>query len=330
MNYPLHYAARNNNYDLIKDLIKTGIDINKKDDEEYTALYYACNNDAYESVELLIELGADINLKLKYRDFPIHTAINNKSLKIAELLIQNGANVRILGAYRNTVLHRACELNATRIIKMIIKRVDIDVQNNNDNTPLHYAAYNNSYESVQILIDNGAFLNIRNEEGLTPLHYAINNNSYESLRIIINNTKDIYYIEDEEYYETYNETYLDYATKKKSIECVKIIIEKYKDIEFKNKYGLTSFHYAIIFNYFEIVKLFIKNNFNIYTPNSENYLHFAIKHKSLDIINILIENKKKINIEIKQFSYKPKNIEKRLRIYYNNDISNLYDMFEEM
>ena len=58
-------------------------------------------------------------------------------------------------------------------------------------TPLHYAANNNSKETAEILISNGADINAKDEDEATPLHYAANNNSKETAEILISNGADI-------------------------------------------------------------------------------------------------------------------------------------------
>ena len=67
-------------------------------------------------------------------------------------------------------------------------------------TPLHYAAENNSKEIGEILISKGADLNIKTNEnkgfflikgGRTPIHYAAEKNSKDIFKVLISKGADI-------------------------------------------------------------------------------------------------------------------------------------------
>ena len=49
----------------------------------------------------------------------------------------------------------------------------VDVRDDNDKTPLHYAALNGADEVFQLLVDNKADLDALDGVGATPLHFAV-------------------------------------------------------------------------------------------------------------------------------------------------------------
>ena len=49
----------------------------------------------------------------------------------------------------------------------------MDVRDDNDKTPLHYAALNGADEVFQLLVDNKADLDALDGVGATPLHFAV-------------------------------------------------------------------------------------------------------------------------------------------------------------
>ena len=63
-------------------------------------------------------------------------------------------------------------------------------------------------------------------------------------------------------------------------------------IDIKDKLGLTSLHYTIIFNNFEIFKHLLQNNSDPYilTNNNNNTFHISIKYKRYDMLLYLIDN----------------------------------------
>ena len=79
---------------------------------------------------------------------------------------------------RETALHFACFRGHLSVVNYLITQAsaDVDLQNNEGNTPLHYAimgTHENYLAIVKYLIEQGgAEVNLQNNEGNTPLHYA--------------------------------------------------------------------------------------------------------------------------------------------------------------
>lgn len=59
------------------------------------------------------------------------------------------------------------------------------VDSNNGNRPIHIAAQNGHFETVQLLIKLGADLNAQNAKGNTPIHMAIGYDYYETAMLLI-------------------------------------------------------------------------------------------------------------------------------------------------
>ncbi|MEM7362157.1 MAG: ankyrin repeat domain-containing protein, partial [Bacteroidota bacterium] len=71
--------------------------------------------------------------------------------------------------------------------------VDIDATHNSIYrvTPLHYAAWNNSKEVAEFLIQHDADVNAKDGEGCTPLHWAAEKNSKELAELLIREGADV-------------------------------------------------------------------------------------------------------------------------------------------
>src|ERR1700682_4499887 len=101
----LFNACKNENPSLeeIKELIKSGVDVNAGDSYKETPLHYACQNKNIniDVIKLLIESGADVNAgdyldsKDKGHNTPLHYACKNKNLdiEVIKLLIKHKVNV---------------------------------------------------------------------------------------------------------------------------------------------------------------------------------------------------------------------------------------------
>jgi ankyrin repeat protein len=132
----LHLVAQNYDVSMIRTLLKLGADINIKSVDNYTPIYYAIKSSKYENVEELIDKGADLN-------------------------VHNGL----------TPFMYAININSLMVIKIFINKnkVDLNVKDNNGNTPLHIAIQNKSYTTAQFLIKSGSNPRLKNNNNISPL-----------------------------------------------------------------------------------------------------------------------------------------------------------------
>ena len=68
----------------LERLIKKGVDVDTRDDDDYTALIWAAEKGNEESVKVLLESGADVNAQNKYQK----TALDVTASESIKKLIQ--------------------------------------------------------------------------------------------------------------------------------------------------------------------------------------------------------------------------------------------------
>jgi ankyrin repeat protein len=201
-NTPLYYALRyfdpNKGGDitvLTYLLNKGNANGNIKDQCGYTLLDCACtyiNKLPIEIFKLLIEtLGYDVNAQDGGNDTPIHRALccfnprNGGDISVLQYLFsQTKVHVNIKGKRGDTILHYACEkINylPLDVYKVLIETMgcDVNVQNNNNDTPLHNAFrcfdphYGGDITALTYLINQTTVhANINDKRGNTILHMA--------------------------------------------------------------------------------------------------------------------------------------------------------------
>ena len=88
---PLHWAAFDDEVDVVKFLVSKGAKVNAKDDDGYTPLHYAIFGGSLEVVQFLISIGADIRAKNNKGMTPLHAAVRGGHREIAQFLVENGA-----------------------------------------------------------------------------------------------------------------------------------------------------------------------------------------------------------------------------------------------
>ena len=105
----LHIAVQENNLALVKDLVEKGLTVTGFDDLGLTPLHYAARNENLEMVTFLLASGADINAQDETRagNTPLAEVAGTCSLKMARRLIAAGADPTIPGGMQLTALHKA-------------------------------------------------------------------------------------------------------------------------------------------------------------------------------------------------------------------------------
>ena len=74
----------------------------------------------------------------------------------------------------STLLHLSASLGFSKLLlDLVWRKLDLDRQDKNGNTPLHFSALYGQYACAQILVENGADTKIANFRGLTPRKVAL-------------------------------------------------------------------------------------------------------------------------------------------------------------
>ena len=156
----LHDACYDNNFQLVKELIENGININEKDENMNTPLHIVSNNNNFKLVKLLIDNGADINDENQYDQTPLFIACNNKCKKIIKYLIEHSLNVQD----KDEFFKIYSELLWDNGYKDIIK----SYHNANEIIDLEYL-------KPYLITKNGSVIDAYNNEFIEPIN---NNNLY--------------------------------------------------------------------------------------------------------------------------------------------------------
>ena len=190
-------ATKRKDLNKVKELIKSGVNLNAKDTFGGTALIIASNIGHTEIVKLLIKSGSDVNIASNDG----RTALMKASLKgntdIVKLLLENGADSDIQNNGGSTALIYACKIGNTDIIKLLLKNgANPDIQDKLGRTALIEASWphanqrNNSPGIIKLLIDAGADLDIQERHGVTALMEALMRGHMDIVKLLIESDAD--------------------------------------------------------------------------------------------------------------------------------------------
>lgn len=127
------------------------------------------------ALEKLLDKGMHIDTRNGKGETALRMAVMNNDIATVRFLIDQGANPNVQTRAGLTPLSRAAGQGYNAILKILldIPGIDVDLQDNDGNTPLRLATVNNQTESVRQLLEKSANPNIQNNDGNTPLIRAM-------------------------------------------------------------------------------------------------------------------------------------------------------------
>eukprot|EP00792_Barthelona_sp_PAP020_P007500 TRINITY_DN3148_c0_g2_i1.p1 TRINITY_DN3148_c0_g2~~TRINITY_DN3148_c0_g2_i1.p1 ORF type:complete len:629 (+),score=137.73 TRINITY_DN3148_c0_g2_i1:940-2826(+) len=214
----IFYAAAYGNFELVKQCIKAGIDVNKQGLEGRTSLFAAVFNGNSEIVEFLLDFGADVNLPTLSGTTPLLLSCERGHFDVFLLLLKNGADIfccdnngasplfiscqnghaniaKILLDHKVDInlcmngfspLYVSCQESHLDVAKLLLKRgADINLCDNNGASPLYFCCQECLFDIAKLLLDCGADINLRTNEGLTPLYYSCQEGHFDMAEMLL-------------------------------------------------------------------------------------------------------------------------------------------------
>jgi len=156
-----------------------------------TPLHHAATQDHKKIAELLIAKGADVNAKFTKGplqgwtplDFATLSAAGNNK-EIADLLRKHGGK-------HGTIYVAAQGGDIEAVKEFLASGTDVNVKDEDGDTPLLEASGGGHKEVVELLIAAGADVNAKSVYGITPLHYAARHDHKETIELLIANGANV-------------------------------------------------------------------------------------------------------------------------------------------
>ena len=210
---------------------------------------------------------------------------NKENLTILDIACQKGNKIIIkylfsiisktdesklrLTEKRNSIFHNSAKNNQTYSIIFFYEKLQkffpqtkiIDLSNEYNITPLHYACYYKSNNVIDLLLDLDANINAKDFDDRSILYYAVYSGSENIVK------KLLFRGADKEIKDKYNKKVIDYAIEKNNKKIIYLLSEKNcfekllcRKIEYKNlkgiRYDYTLIYYFLIYIIFMLIFVF--------------------------------------------------------------------------
>jgi len=118
----INLVASNGDINVVKDLLKSGVDIDAKYKYDKTLLHQAAKKNWLDIVKYLVENGANIEaIDKSDGNTPLHEAVVKNNICVVKYLVESGANLNAMSIMHNTPLHRAAYWNHMEIAKYLLE-----------------------------------------------------------------------------------------------------------------------------------------------------------------------------------------------------------------
>jgi len=181
--------------------------------------------------------------------------------------------------------------------------LELNSRNKKRQTALHIAVNKGHLNVVKVLLKLGALISLQDADGDTPLHDAISKKNDNIIHLLLEANADLSICNNNGF------NSIHHAALRGNTSSMRLLLnkinqqQKYWLIDEKKDDGFSALHLACLNNYFDIVKLIVDNvrqlNIDIKNLNQQTSLHLAAERNHYQIAKLLLDNKSNINMQDK-------------------------------
>ncbi|XP_052812830.1 inversin-like isoform X2 [Mya arenaria] len=269
----------------------TGV-IDSGDQFGRTPLMFCVLADRLECAELLLKAGAQTNQKDKGGRTALHWAAHKGNVRLLKLVLSKGADCHQKDNEGQTALHLCTRHKSPKCMTLLLRQLlpgEIDDQDRNKRTALHWAASYGNLEHVKMLIKQDSNIGIPDIEGKTPLHWAASSKDPEAVncvKLILDTTPSVINWQDYE-----GRTALHLAVADGNIAVVKALVAVDNcNVSALDNMFRTPLHWAAVLGHSKIVSLLLDNHadYSSSDQNGATPLHYAAQNNFDDTVEVFL------------------------------------------
>jgi ankyrin repeat protein len=294
-------AAKNQDSESVRALLKQHVDVNAPQADGTTALHWAAHWGDLEMVDALLREGANATALNRYGATPLSEAVHIGSGALVEKLLKAGADANTFTtAQAETVLMKASREGNLEAVKVLLEHgAEVNAKENfRGQTALMWAAAEGHANIVSMLATHGAELDVRSYDRDTSLpKMAAGTPAAPIARGGL--------------------TALLFAARQGEIDAAKALLDAKADINAVDSDGNNALVLAIINGHYDLTQFLIDRgaDLNVAAKNGRTALYSAVemhdvdwsprparketdKTTSMDIIHALLDHKANVNAQL--------------------------------
>ncbi|XP_024910864.1 ankyrin repeat and protein kinase domain-containing protein 1 [Cynoglossus semilaevis] len=187
----------------------------------------------------------------------LHFTVASGDIQSVEHVLSLGADVNCMTARGYTPLIIAVLHRLHDIVSLLMEHGALVTQGDEDEwTPIHFAAQNGDDRTLRLLLDNGAVADAREKSGWTPLHLACQNGHESAVRLLLTRLSQEALGEQEE---TRGRTALHLASSYGHLNIVKLLLSQGADANVSDHSLCTPLHLSAEEGHFRVVRQLVKS-----------------------------------------------------------------------
>lgn len=281
---PLRCAVDCGNLEIADYLLECGAD-----SSEFLGgvglLHAAAQNGHREIVELLLKHGLDLEIKSENEWTPLACAAREGKHDVASLLLEHGANISAQDSDGWTPLMRGALGGHLRLAEMLLKHgADISNQDFDGLNALMAAASQGHTELVEYLLKQGAELDHRDKDGVTAVLEATQSGRTDTVAVLLNHGADVT--------TPCCDGYITLHASVSHVPIMQRLLDHGVDIETKDVNGWTVLREAVFMGVYDSVAFLLSRGANASTTGFSGYtpLHSAAALNKVRIIQALLDH----------------------------------------
>ncbi|XP_059470956.1 ankyrin-3-like isoform X1 [Neocloeon triangulifer] len=264
--------------------------VDKKGQSGRTALHHAAQNGHVAVSEILLSRGADVNICDNDNITPLIIAVRFSSREMCRFLVDNGADLSAEDNKGNDALHWACLQGKLEIAKYLLLELNCfgtEKKGELGRTALHHAVQHAHVAVAEFLLSNGADINARDNDNCTPLIFAAIVSSTEMCRFLVDKGADLSAVT------KYGDDALHMACFRGNLDNVKYLLGLNGfSVEKKGQHGRSALHFAAVKGQVKVAEFLLSRgaDVNACDDESKTPLILAAFLSSTEMCRFLVEN----------------------------------------